>query len=139
MFQIRKKYMEVFRIREEAGAELSAITKGYAFAFQALGNVYWEARNKKNMEGILSKLDDMLDDFIYRKVWRSLSEKDRAIVLAMGETETKVRDICAAVNMTPGSFSQYRDKLIRQGIITSPGHGYVSLTLPRFSLIAKSY
>ena len=139
MFQIRKKYGEVFAVDEDTAASLSALTRGYAFAFQALGNVYWEMRDKKNMDQILSKLDDMLDDFVYAKIWSSLTEKEREIILAIDETETKVSDICAALSMSSGSFSQYRDKLIRRGILTSPKHGYVALTLPRFSLIAKGY
>ncbi|MBR0172660.1 MAG: ATP-binding protein [Lachnospiraceae bacterium] len=139
MFQIRKKYRDVFALDDETAASMSTLTRGYAFAFQAFGNVYWEMRDKADMDEILSKLDDMLDDFVYRKIWDSLTGKERDIILAMSEGETRTGDICNVISMTSGSFSQYRDNLIRRGILFSPRHGYVSLTLPRFSLISKKY
>ena len=88
---------------------------------------------------ILSKLDDMLDDFVYKKIWDSLSRQDKDVVLTIKKENTKVSDICKKLNMTSSVFSKYRERLMKRGIITSPQHGYVSLALPRFESIAKNY
>ena len=138
-FQIKNQYKEIFSTNDETAMELAALTKGYAFAFQALGTVYWDNRDRLKMDEILLKLDEMLDDFVYRKIWESLSSRERDIIAAMEEDDTKVKDVCDKAKMTSGSFSKYREKLIDKGLLLAPKYGYVSLVLPRLSVIAKSY
>lgn len=36
------------------------------------------------------------------------------------------------IGMAPNQFSQYREKLIRKGIIDTTKYGYMRLSLPRF-------
>ena len=137
--QITKQYMSTLGIEQDKAKELASITKGYAFAFQALGMLCFENRDDMNMDVILSKLDDMLDDFVYRKIWDSLSEKDRIVDLKVKDTDTKVGEICSELSMPSGDFSKYRERLIRKGVIRSNRHGYVSLALPRFEKVVEMY
>lgn len=139
MHQITKQYAEIFQLDQDKAKNLAQITKGYAFAFQALGLLYYEHREEMELSEILSKLDDMLDDFVYKKIWDSLSRQDKDVVLTIKKENTKVSDICKKLNMTSSVFSKYRERLMKRGIITSPQHGYVSLALPRFESIAKNY
>jgi hypothetical protein len=130
--QIELQYAQIFAVDDEKARELAVITKGYAFAFQALGNLYWEYRDTISSDMLLARLDAMLEDFAYRKIWDTMSEKERGIVLCVEGGRTKVGDIREALSMTSGTFSKYRDKLIKSGILSAEDHGYVSLTLPRF-------
>lgn len=139
LFQITKRYQEVFGLEDKAAKEMASLTKGYAFAFQALGVVYWENGDTAPMDRVLGLLDEMLDDFVYRKIWSSLTEKEREILHAMGDEETSVKDIYTKISMQPNVFSGYRDKLIRKGILISSKHGYVMTALPRFGRITETY
>ncbi len=139
LHQITKQYAAIFQISAEQAKKFAAITKGYAFAFQAFGLLYYEYCDKMELDDILLKLDDMLDDFVYRKIWTSLSAQDKNVILAIDAEMTKVSDICKKLNMTSSSFSKYRERLLKRGLIISPQHGYISLALPRFEIIAVSY
>ncbi len=139
LHQITKQYSDIFQIDVDSAKNLAKITKGYAFAFQALGLLYYEHRDEMELSDILLKLDDMLDDFVYKKIWSSLSKQDKDVVLAIKKDETKVSEICKKTGMTSSIFSRYRDRLIKRGIIMSSGHGYVSLLLPRFEIVANTY
>ena len=139
IFQIKKQYEKVFQAGEGITSQLASLTKGYAFAFQALGDAYWRNRDKKDMDVVLQRFDEMLDDYVYQKIWEDCSAKDREIILAMDEGETKVGELCGRVSMTQSNFSRYRDKMIRRGILRAAGHGYVILALPRLPLIARHY
>ncbi|XME02475.1 ATP-binding protein [Lachnospiraceae bacterium C1.1] len=139
LHQIAKQYADIFQIDGESAKKLAKITKGYAFAFQALGLLYYEHRDEMELTDILLKLDDMLDDFVYQKIWFSLSRQDKDVVLAIKNDDTKVSEICKKTGMTSSVFSKYRARLIKRGIITSTGHGYVSLLLPRFEIVARTY
>lgn len=137
--QITRKYSELLGVDEEKARKLACLTKGYAFAYQALGAVYWPERENPNMEDIVGKLDEMLDDYVYKKIWSSLTAKEREIILAIKHDDTKTGEICEVTGIKPNSFSQYKSKLTRMGLITSSGYGYNSLTLPRFYEIVRLY
>ena len=139
VFQIAKLYESVFDIDIEAAKNMANITKGYAFAFQALGMLYFEHRNTERMEKILTMLDGMLDDYVYKKIWQSLSGVEKRIMKSIGDSEMKVADVLAATQIESSSFSRYRDSLIKKGLIMSTKHGYVSIALPRFSGIISFY
>lgn len=139
LLQISKAYQKVFDTDIEFAKKLARITKGYAFAFQALGLLYYDFRNSLSLEEIILKFDDLLDDFVYRKIWQGLSEQDRKVILAISDSKTKVTDICQKLNMTSSTFSKYRERLISRGLIQSGQHGYVELILPRFAEVASFY
>ena len=138
VLQIAKQYREIFDIDESEANDLADLTKGYAFAFQALGVSYWNNR-AGGMTAILDEYDGLLDDFVYRKIWSTLSRKEREILKAITEKEVKTSTICKKLSMTNSSFSRYREKLIRMGIMSSPAYGYVSLTLPRLFEVTGNY
>jgi hypothetical protein len=118
---------------------LAKTTKGYAFAFQALGFLYFDYKDSLSFSDIIFKFDDLLDDFVYRKIWQGLSEQDRNVVLAIADSKTKVAEICSKLNMTNATFSKYKERLTNRGLIHSPQHGYVELILPRFAEICNFY
>ncbi len=88
---------------------------------------------------MLRKLDEMLDEYVYQKIWSTLTGRERDIIVAMNEGEAKVEEVRNKADISSESFSPYRDKLIAKGIMISPRYGYVSLTLPRFPEVARTY
>jgi hypothetical protein len=139
--QIKNAYKSIFKLDDEKSQGLADVTRGYAFAFQALGMLYWEYRDSLSDDEIMTKLDGMLEDFVYRKIWSSLSDTEKKIILAMPAdgSKTKVGNICDAIGIKSGSFSKYRERLINKGICISPNYGMLALILPRFGLIVGAY
>ncbi|MBR6216782.1 MAG: hypothetical protein IKQ84_10250, partial [Spirochaetaceae bacterium] len=111
----------------------------YAFAFQALGLLYFDYKDSLPLEKIILKFDDLLDDFVYKKIWQGLSEQDKNVILAITDSKTQVSEICKKLNMTNSTFSKYRERLINRGILQAPQHGYVEIILPRFAGLIKYY
>lgn len=139
LLQISKQYQKLFECNSEIANKLAKTTKGYAFAFQALGFLYFDYKDTLSFSDIIFKFDDLLDDFVYRKIWQGLSEQDRNVVLAITDSKTKVADICSKLNMTNATFSKYKERLTNRGLIRSPQHGYVEIILPRFAEISNFY
>ena len=138
MIQIARQYREIFGLDEQKGSELAFLTRGYAFAFQALGVAYWD-HGRDGMDAVMNEYEDLLDDFVYRKIWSSLSDTERKVVLAISDDEVSTGDICHKLSMNSGTFSRYREKLISKGIAEPVRHGYLSLSLPRFYEVARNY
>ncbi|MBQ7563603.1 MAG: ATP-binding protein [Lachnospiraceae bacterium] len=136
--QITRQYREIFGLDEQRGSELADLTKGYAFAFQALGVAYFD-RGSVGMDAVIMEYEDLLDDFVYKKIWSSLSDNERKIICAISEDEVPVSAICKKTSMKSGTFSRYREKLINKGIAVSENYGHLSLALPRFYEIVSQY
>lgn len=139
LLQITRQYQHIFSVDTETAKTLAKITKGYAFAFQAFGLLYFDYKDTLPLEEIILKFDDMLDDFVYKKIWSGLSEQDRRVVLAISDEKSKVSDVCKKLNMTSSTFSKYRERLMNRGLIQTNQHGYVELILPRFATVASYY
>jgi len=141
--QIARQYEKTLNLSMEEARYLSKITKGYAFAFQALGMLYWDeaAKNKKiNRDSILRELEILLDEYVYQKIWDGLSEQDQRILRCLPEDGAiKTGEICEQVELSTQSFSKYRERLINKGLIQSAAHGNVELTLPRFAQVIRYY
>ena len=138
ILQITRQYRDIFDISEEKAKRMAAITRGYAFAFQALGFVYWNNKDKPDTL-ILERLDELLDDFVYRKIWSSLTGREKEIVLAIEKDHIKSGEICQKTDMKSASFAKYRNSLFQKGILAPEDHGYNSLALPRFYEIVRMY
>ena len=131
---VRKQYMDIFKLETEAADQMAGLTKGYPFAFQVLGYLYWENREEKSLEDILPEYDQYLEEYVYSKIWSETSPKDKEILSSMARSgETRIRDIREKNDMTSGQFSIYRERLRNKGILDTRTYGEVSFALPRFA------
>ena len=130
---IVQKYKEVFRIAEDEALHMAKVTMGYPFAFQLMGYLKWREGGNKSTEELLPQFDTYLEDYVYEKIWSELSRKDKEVVVAMcSAPATKVETIRSRLKMPSNSFSTYRKRLTKKGIVQSPEYGWLSFTLPRF-------
>lgn len=128
---IAAKYKEIFQLDEEEALQMAKETKGYPFAFQALGYLCW--KNKAKWTEILPEYSQYLEEYVYEKLWSELSSNDRKVLIAMVEAEDqKVSSIRAKAEKNSSSFGVYRDRLIKKGIIVAFEYGHLDFALPRF-------
>lgn len=136
---IQNQYKDVFNLSPEDAGTMAALTKGYPFAFQVLGYLYWEHRETQTLEDILPEFDQYLEEYVYSKIWSELSDQDKVILKEMALSgEERVKYLREKLEMSSEKFSVYRDRLKRKGVISVEKYGYVSLLLPRFEEFVKS-
>lgn len=136
---VRKQYMDTFHLNRERAEEMTRLTRGYSFAFQVLGYLYWESKDTKTLEEILPEYDQYLEEYVYSKIWSELSELDRKVAVEMAVSrETKVKMIRDRIGMKSELFSIYRERLKRKGILDTSKYGEVSFILPRFEEFVMS-
>ena len=127
-----EKYKAVFNLGDDDALEMAKATKGYPFAFQALGYICWQTG--KPWKDVLPEYDAKLEDFVYDKIWSELSVKDRTVIKAIcSSDDSKVESIREKAGIDSNTFTVYRKRLVKSGIVTSPVYGHLELTLPRFS------
>lgn len=138
--QVARHYERALNISGEVAMQLAKETKGYAFAFQALGMIYYDNEKSLSIEKQLDIMDEYLDEYVYQKIWSGLSEQDRNVVLQLSDNKAvKVKEICETIGMSSATFSKYRERLMNKGLISASQHGYIELALPRFRKICEYY
>ena len=131
MSAIMSRYRSIFHLSDSDAIEMAKLTRGYPFAFQALGYLTWQ--NSGNYHCILEEYQRYLEDFVYDKLWSELSPTDRRIAGGIAQSKTgEIKEIREILSLTSDQFSPYRMRLIRKGIVSGEERGILRFTLPQF-------
>lgn len=123
----------------DTAKEMAAITKGYAYAFQELGVLYFRKKENESLKDVVSALKAELFAYSYEKIWEELSENDRFLIrLLSGKEEYKREELIVLMGEKKGLYSMYRDRLIKKGLV-NVRQGYISLSLPFFADYVHDY
>lgn len=136
---IASRYSKLFGIKREAAMDMAIITKGYPFAYQAMGKYVWEEANHEVTDMVLAKFDEALSHYVYKKMWSELSEKDRWFMSFIVKKDVMpVSELLELTKQKKNEFSQYRERLRDKGLIDVSGRGIIKLRLPRFDVFVKN-
>ena len=82
---------------------------------------------------MLSQYDSYLASYVYDKIWSTCSENDKRFLLSFPSNESAdTKEVLANSKLSKDSFSTYRSRLLKKGVISSLGWGKLMLSLPRF-------
>ena len=118
-------------VSEDEAVKMAKLTNGYAYAYQVLGYLLWNSNTKTISKKILSEYDYYLKSFVYDKIWEGLSSKEIEILQSVSES-SDINEIIEKIGMDKKTFSVYRDRLIKYGVLISKQRGKVTFALPRF-------
>lgn len=133
-------YQRIFDISDKQAGAMASMTKGYSYAFQVLGYLYWNEPGDFPTRSLLDKFDAQLADASYHRLWMDLSDMDRKVVMSIAGNEGgKTKDIAMQAEMDGNKFNQYRRRLKDHGIIDVSQYGKISFALPRFKEFVETY
>lgn len=131
MSAIRENYIENLDVSEDDAIAMAKLTKGYSFAFQALGYVVWNL--KAFNEEAIRQYKTILVDLSYDKIWDELSANDRKVCMAIAKSsDGSFKEIKEILDWQGNQLNPYRKRLINKQIVESKGRGFISFTLPLF-------
>ncbi|MCR5603435.1 MAG: hypothetical protein K6G27_07015 [Lachnospiraceae bacterium] len=137
---IRSDYMKTLGVSRDVADDLAAITKGYAFAYQALGKYMWESGEKTITEEVLAKLDEALSEKVYQKIWSELSANVKwYLTYIVRKDSMQVSELLELTKKNKNQFSKPRQELKRQGIIDTSIRGVMTIRLPRFREFVEAH
>ena len=129
---IAENYRGSFQLSAESSLEMAKLTKGYPYAFQALGYYTWE--NNGDYKASVPLCRQTLEEYVYEKLWTELSATDRRVCSAISETPSgRIKEVREKLQMDSNEFSPYRDRLIRRGLVVGDIRGYIRFALPFFA------
>lgn len=135
---IAERYMKILNVNQESAMNMAIMTKGYPFAYQALGKYLYEDEHHEMTESVLVKVDEALSHYIYTKIWSELSRKDKWYMSFIVQKQSmSTAELLEMSGQKKNEFSQYRARLKDKGLINVT-HGEVSFRLPRFDVFVKN-
>ncbi len=136
---IAERYSKIFDIGTDEAMEMAMLTKGFPFAYQAIGKYVWEDPDHKVTENVLRKYDAALAHYVYGKIWDELSEKDKWYMSFIVQKESMpVSELLEVTGQKKNEFSQYRARLRDRGLIDVSSRGVIKCKLPRFDVFVKA-
>ena len=139
---IAGSYQKIFNIDSDQAGYMARLTKGYPFAYQVLGYLYWKKRSESNavfeIRDLLPTYDHYLENYVYEKIWSGLSPKEKDVIAELDdEHPVKVSGIREKLSLSSGEMSVYRDRLNKKGLLDTGKYGYLGLKLPRFKNVIR--
>ena len=143
LISIAESYERELKVKHDDAVNMSKLTNGYAYAYQVLGHLMYEEKKYKIDDDILNKFDTYLREYVYEKIYSDLTDGEKKIINSLAVSkDLSVSEIVNVIGISKGSFSQYRDKLIKKGILDKTGWGKLDFSLPRFKeyvILQKEY
>lgn len=137
--RMSEMYKKQLRVEQNEAREMAKCTKGYAYAFQELGVLYFKKSKTETLEDIIPDLKAELFAYSYEKIWEEMTDGDRFLAALLTEKkEYKREEVLKLMGEKAGSYSMYRDRLLKRGILEGR-QAYISLALPYFADYIKEY
>ena len=134
-----ESYKKNLNIDYSEAYKLARLTKGYAYAFQIMGVLYFRKAKDRLLDDIIPEFKSQLYAYSYEKISEELSDGDRLFISLMTDkNEYKRAEMLQLMGDKANNYSVYRDRLIKKGILTER-QGYISFTLPFFREFAAEY
>lgn len=132
-------YKDKLSIDMDMAKNMASVTKGYAYAFQQLGSLYFKKGKEVGLEEVIKELKRELFSYSYEKIWEELSVEDRFMASCLTEKEEYKRsEVLSLMGEKAGNYSAYRDRLKNRGVI-SVRQGYIGLNPPFLGEYIREY
>ena len=139
MVRMTEMYKVKLGVEQAIAFEMAKLTKGYAYAFQKLGALYFKKRQEETLNDVVLELKTELFAYSYEKIWEEMTEADRYLTRCLIEKEEyKREEVLKIMGERAGNYSVYRDRLLKRGILVSR-QAYISLVLPYFADYVREY
>lgn len=132
MVMIRNDYEKTLGVSREVAENMASITKGYPFAYQALGKFMWDTDADHITEEVLTLLDEALAEKVYNKIWSELAPNDKFFLQFLSRKDKMpVSELLMITGKKHNEWSEPRKRLSEKGIIDVKTRGEIALRLPR--------
>lgn len=129
---IRADYEKTLGIDRSVAEEMALITKGYPFAFQALGKFMWESETRELDDVVLALLDEALAEKVYNKIWSELTDRDKFYLsFILTKDKMQASELLELTKKSHSEWSEPRKRLSAKGIIDTRTRGVITVRLPR--------
>lgn len=128
--QMALKYKELLKVSGDEAKELALYTKGYAYAYQVLGELCYKYKTT-DIKKIESEFDAAMTDQ-YDIIWGQLSDCERELAKAIvASSSGEAKDIQSRMD-NKANYNVVRSRLNKKHLVNATERGKLTIDLPRF-------
>ncbi len=131
-YDIVGMYQKLLEIDAPEAKRIEETTKGYAYAYQVLGSLYYSKRGGETLEDLIPEFERIMFRDSYDMIWKSLSEGEKEVIRCISRTKDGKTDEIKALMANPASYPVYRNRLINKHLVSGERRGYLKFRLPHF-------
>ncbi len=125
-------YEKLLGVDSKEAKELESLSKGYAYAYQVLGSLYFSKKKTDRLEDIMPDFERIMFRDCYELIWKSLTEGEKEFVRCILQTKSGRAEEIKALMSNSASYPVYRDRLINKHLVDGDVRGCLKINLPRF-------
>lgn len=135
---IRNDYEKTLNVSREVAEEMAFLTKGYPFAYQALGKYMWNTDSDYVSEEVITLFDEALSEKVYNKIWSELAPRDKWFLqFIVQKDQMQASELLEMTHKKHNEWSEPRKRLSEKGIIDVRTRGIIRVKLPRFQAFVE--
>lgn len=131
-YDITYMYEKLLGLDASEARRMEAISKGYAYAYQVLGTLYYNKKENETLDDIMPEFERIMFKDSYDLIWRSLTKNEKEVVRCIFKTKDGKAEDIKSLLRNPSGYSVYRDRLINKHLVDGDTRGYLSIRLPLF-------
>ncbi|MBQ7586667.1 MAG: hypothetical protein IJT37_01410 [Lachnospiraceae bacterium] len=131
-FDITYMYEKLLGLDSKEAKRMESISKGYAYAYQVLGTLYFNKKDGETIEDIMPEFERIMFKDTYDLIWKSLTKGEKEVVRCIFKTQDGRAEDIKALMKNPASYSVYRNRLMNKHLVNGDTRGYLSIGLPMF-------
>ena len=130
--RITYMYEKLLGIDSEEAKKIESLTKGYAYAYQVLGSLYFSKKKGETLDDILPEYERILFRDCYDLIWKSLTPGEKDVVRSIYKTKNGKSSEIKALLSHPDTYPVYRNRLMNKHLVDGTTRGYLKIMLPSF-------
>jgi hypothetical protein len=131
-FDIKYMYEKLLKVDSDEAKRIEELTKGYAYAYQVLGSLYFYKKESEKLEDIIPDFERILFRDSYDLIWQSLTPAEKEVVKCIYKTKNGKAEDIKALMKKPSNYTVYRERLINKHLVNTKERGFLQINLPLF-------
>ena len=125
-------YEKLLKVDSDEAKRIEELTKGYAYAYQVLGSLYFCKKESEKLEDIIPDFERILFRDSYDLIWQSLTPAEKEVVKCIYKTKNGKAEDIKALMKKPSNYTVYRERLINKHLVNTKERGFLQINLPLF-------
>ncbi len=131
-FDVTYMYEKLLGLDSMEAKRMESISKGYAYAYQVLGTLYFNKDSSESLDDIMPEFERIMFKDSYDLIWKSLTKAEKELVRCIFKTNDGRAEDIKSLMKNPSNYPVYRDRLMNKHLVDGDTRGYLSIRLPRF-------
>ncbi len=131
-YEIAYMYKELLGVDSNMSAILAKFVKGYAYAYQVMGSLYYNKKENEGLEDLVPKFERIIFRDSYDLIWKSLTPAEQELVVCILKSETGSVESIKQLMEKPANFPSLRNRLENKHVVDTETRGIIKINLPQF-------